>query len=179
MEASRGRPSTTSATRSRLSRAARSRSAATATRARTWVVSARRASTPPSPSVEPEGKRRLDLVAWDWGGHYVWSLDIANYNNYTVKEAGKNKTIGTFDVKAKEWDATLGGEQFDIILMEHFADKFNEKWGAAAKGDRIAFVFREGLKYGVCLGLAELVGLEAAGEADLREGERGAERRGA
>ena len=26
--------------------------------------------------------------------------------------------------------------------------------GAAAKGDRIAFVFREGLKYGVCLGLA-------------------------
>jgi hypoxia up-regulated 1 len=62
---------------------------------------------------------------------------IANYNNYTVKELGKNKTIGTFDVKAKTWDMTLGGEQFDIVLMEHFADKFNEKWGAAAKGDDI------------------------------------------
>jgi len=77
-----------------------------------------------------------DLGALDETGRGKQVL-IANYNNYTVKEAGKNKTIGAFEVKAKTWDMTLGGEQFDIVLMEYFADKFNEKWGAEAKGDDI------------------------------------------
>ena len=62
---------------------------------------------------------------------------IANYHNYTIKELGKNKTIGSFEVKAKSWDSKLGGEQFDIVLMNHFAEKFNEQWGAATKGDDV------------------------------------------
>lgn len=52
---------------------------------------------------------------------------IARYSNYTVKEAGKNKTIGTFEVLSKSWDETLGGEGFDRIIMETMADEFTSK----------------------------------------------------
>ena len=33
-------------------------------------------------------------------------MTIATYHSYTVKEAGKNKTIGQFEVVGKGWDET-------------------------------------------------------------------------
>jgi len=35
---------------------------------------------------------------------------------YQIKEAGKNKSIGQFEVVGKAWDASLGGFAFDVRL---------------------------------------------------------------
>ena len=41
---------------------------------------------------------------------------MVTYSNYTVKEAGKNKTVGTFEVRGKAWHELLGGEHFDLAV---------------------------------------------------------------
>jgi len=57
-------------------------------------------------------------------------VSIVTYSNFTVKEGGKNKTVGTFEVRAKSWDASLGGDSFDMVIAEHFAAEFEAKHGA-------------------------------------------------
>jgi hypoxia up-regulated 1 len=49
-------------------------------------------------------------------GAAATQVTVVTYSNYTVKEAGKNKTVGTFDVRAKAWDEALGGEHFDLAV---------------------------------------------------------------
>ncbi len=34
-----------------------------------------------------------------------------------------------FEVKDVAWDESLGGERLDLILLNHFADEFQEKHG--------------------------------------------------
>ena len=34
-----------------------------------------------------------------------------------------------FEVKDVAWDASLGAERLDLILLNHFADEFQEKHG--------------------------------------------------
>ena len=42
---------------------------------------------------------------------------------WQVKEAGKNKSIGQFEIVGKAWDASLGGFAFDVRLAELLADR--------------------------------------------------------
>jgi hypoxia up-regulated 1 len=61
-------------------------------------------------------------------------VTVAQYSSQMVKEAGKNKTIGQFEVVGKAWDASLGGFNFDVRLAELLADRFNAAWGKKASG---------------------------------------------
>ncbi|GMI02012.1 hypothetical protein TrST_g6123 [Triparma strigata] len=59
-------------------------------------------------------------------------VSVVQYSSYTVKEAGKNKTVGAFEVKSKAWDETCGGTAFDDVIVNYLAGEFNKQWG---KGD--------------------------------------------
>lgn len=59
---------------------------------------------------------------------------IAQYSSQTVKEGGKNKTIGSFEVVGKAWDSSLGGFNFDVRLAEMLAERFNAGWQKKASG---------------------------------------------
>lgn len=61
-------------------------------------------------------------------------VTIVTYSSYTVKEAGKNKTVGQFEVLGKAWDASLGGFNFDVRLADLLATRFNEIWSKKASG---------------------------------------------
>ena len=45
---------------------------------------------------------------------------------------------GVFEVKSTNGDTHLGGEDFDIVLVEHLLDGFKKESGIALKGDRMA-----------------------------------------
>merc|ERR1711871_355533 len=60
-------------------------------------------------------------------------VSIVTYSSYVTKEAGKNKTIGQFEVVGKGWDGNLGGFEFDMIIADMLADKFNEIWAKKKK----------------------------------------------
>jgi hypoxia up-regulated 1 len=55
-------------------------------------------------------------------------VSVVKYHSYTVKEGGKNKSVGQFEVLGKGWDRSLGGFNFDVKLAELLADKFNAAW---------------------------------------------------
>merc|ERR1711871_644258 len=55
-------------------------------------------------------------------------VSIVRYSSYVVKESGKNKTIGQFEVIGKGWDANLGLSFIDVKLAEMLADRFNALW---------------------------------------------------
>jgi hypoxia up-regulated 1 len=56
-------------------------------------------------------------------------VTVVEYSSYNITEAGKQKVVGTFDVKSKAWDSSLGGHAFDLRLMEILATRFNENIG--------------------------------------------------
>lgn len=61
-------------------------------------------------------------------------VSIAVYSAFIVKEGGKNKTVGQFEIVGKAWDSSLGGFNFDLKLAELLANRFNEKWSKKASG---------------------------------------------
>ncbi len=52
---------------------------------------------------------------------------IAEYSSAEKKHLGKNITAGVFEIKAKAWDETLGGNNFDQALIDFFVSDFNAK----------------------------------------------------
>jgi len=67
-------------------------------------------------------------------------VSVVKYYSYEVKELGKNKTVGAFEVLGKAWDATLGGSSFDAVIQNKLADEFNQQWFRAdpsKKGDDV------------------------------------------
>ena len=73
------------------------------------------------------------VIYYNMGASAV-QVSIATYSSYQVKEAGKNKSIGQFEVVGKAWDASLGGFAFDVRLAEMLADRFNLGWNKKASG---------------------------------------------
>jgi len=61
-------------------------------------------------------------------GHSDTEVSIVKYSSYMQKEAGKNKTVGQFEVVGKAWDTEVGGFHFDMKLADLLADRFNEAW---------------------------------------------------
>jgi hypothetical protein len=52
-------------------------------------------------------------------GSSAVQVSIATYSAYTIKEGGKNKSIGQFDIIGKGWDFSLGGFAFDVYMFAH------------------------------------------------------------
>ena len=53
---------------------------------------------------------------------------LVKYSTYNTKEAGKDKAINQFEVLDVEWDTSLGSSNLDMVLAEHFAKQFEEKF---------------------------------------------------
>ena len=47
--------------------------------------------------------------------------------HFEGKESGKKKQHGQFEIKAVKWDESVGGEDMDMILLEHFLAEFDAK----------------------------------------------------
>ena len=45
---------------------------------------------------------------------------------FQIKEAGKNKSIGQFEVVGKAWDASLGGFAFDVRLAGVYINQYTQ-----------------------------------------------------
>lgn len=58
------------------------------------------------------------------------SIEVAlvRYSTYTPKEGGsKAKPINQLEVVDVDWDARLGSNTLDMLLVEHFATEFNSQ----------------------------------------------------
>jgi hypoxia up-regulated 1 len=59
------------------------------------------------------------------------ALQVSLVRFYTFdapQKYGPPKKTPGLEVLAKAWDETLGGDAFDNVLVEHFADQFNHVW---------------------------------------------------
>jgi hypoxia up-regulated 1 len=71
----------------------------------------------------PEGKW---TIIYDMGATSVGAA-LVKYSSWEGKDAGKKKQHGQFEVKAVKWDASTGGEDMDLLLIDHFLDEFDAK----------------------------------------------------
>jgi hypoxia up-regulated 1 len=71
-------------------------------------------------------------------GASALQVSVIRFFSYDKPERyGKPKSVPAVEVLAKAWDATLGGDAFDHLLVEYLADQFNHAWyktGRAQKG---------------------------------------------
>ena len=65
-------------------------------------------------------------IIYDMGSTSV-GAGLVRYSTFEAKEAGKKKTHGQFEVKAVKWDESCGGEDMDMLLVDHFAAEFDAK----------------------------------------------------
>ena len=70
-------------------------------------------------------KKEEKIAVFDLGGG---TFDIS------ILEIGE----GVFEVKATNGDTHLGGEDFDLQLIDHLADEFNKDQGIDLRGDKMA-----------------------------------------
>jgi hypoxia up-regulated 1 len=54
-------------------------------------------------------------------------LRLVRYSSFESKEMGKKKSNGQFEIKAVKWDAATGGEDMDMLLIDHFGKEFDAK----------------------------------------------------
>jgi hypoxia up-regulated 1 len=77
------------------------------------------------------------LVLYNMGASAL-QVSLIRFFSYDKPEKyGKPKNVPALEVLAKTWDATLGGDAFDHLLVEYLADQFNLAWyktGRAKKG---------------------------------------------
>jgi len=65
-------------------------------------------------------------IIYDMGATSVGAA-LVRYSSFESKEAGKKKTNGQFEIKAVKWDASTGGEDMDMLLLDHFLAEFDAK----------------------------------------------------
>ena len=63
-------------------------------------------------------------IVYDMGATSVGAA-LVRYSTFDGKEAGKKKTHGQFEIKAVAWDESCGGEDMDMVLVDHFAAEFD------------------------------------------------------
>eukprot|EP00958_Prasinococcus_capsulatus_P025517 scaffold4372_cov397-Prasinococcus_capsulatus_cf.AAC.1 len=66
------------------------------------------------------------IVVYDMGATSTYAA-LLKYDTYKGKDAGKSKAINQFQVLQVRWDDTLGGQSFERVLIDHFAEEFNQK----------------------------------------------------
>jgi hypoxia up-regulated 1 len=65
-------------------------------------------------------------IVYDMGATSVGAA-LVRYSSFEAKEAGKKKQHGQFEIKRTAWDATCGGEDMDMLLVDHFLAEFDAK----------------------------------------------------
>ena len=63
-------------------------------------------------------------IVYDMGATSAGAA-LVRYSTFDGKEAGKKKTHGQFEIKAVSWDEACGGEDMDMVLVDHFAAEFD------------------------------------------------------
>lgn len=62
-------------------------------------------------------------------GASALQVSIMQFHSYEKKEKySKSRKVGSFQVLAKAWDASLGGAAFDARIVDFMATEFNEQW---------------------------------------------------
>lgn len=70
-----------------------------------------------------------NVLFYNMGSNSV-QVTVVRYSSLHIKEAGKNKTIGQFEIIGKSWNNNLGGITFDMVITDMIANRFNEIWNA-------------------------------------------------
>jgi len=62
-------------------------------------------------------------------GAFSLQVSIVKFLSYKHKDSkyAKEKTVGGFEVLAKAWDSTFGGQAVDQVIVDHLANEFNAK----------------------------------------------------
>ncbi|CAH9072916.1 unnamed protein product [Cuscuta epithymum] len=68
------------------------------------------------------------VIFYDMGAGSTYAA-LVYFSAYNSKEFGRTASVNQFQVKDVRWDAELGGEHFELRLVEHFADEFNRELG--------------------------------------------------
>jgi hypoxia up-regulated 1 len=61
-------------------------------------------------------------------------VSIVTFSSFQAKDGSKNKTTGQFHVVGKAWDEELGGFNFDLVLADLLASRFNANWQKKKSG---------------------------------------------
>ena len=63
-------------------------------------------------------------------GASALQVSVMQFHSYERKDTkySKAKTVGSFQVLGKAWDASLGGISFDSRIVSFMADEFNDLW---------------------------------------------------
>jgi hypoxia up-regulated 1 len=71
------------------------------------------------------------IIFYNMGASALQVSLIRFFNYEQPQKFGKPKTVPALEVLGKSWDATLGGQAFDQIVVEYLADEFNKAWHAS------------------------------------------------
>ena len=74
-------------------------------------------------------------VVYDMGATSAGAA-LVRYSTFDGKEGGKKKTHGQFEIKAVAWDEACGGEDMDMVLVDHFAAEFDAARSPSARSSR-------------------------------------------
>jgi len=72
------------------------------------------------------GNKSENVIFYDIGASSVEAA-LVKYSSFEVKEGGRMNTHSQFEVKDVAWDASLGVQDLDMLLVNHFADQFETK----------------------------------------------------
>lgn len=76
------------------------------------------------------GNKSENVIFYDVGASSVEAA-LVKYSSFEVKEGGRTNTHSQFEVKDVAWDASLGVQELDMLLVNHFADLFETKHGGS------------------------------------------------
>jgi len=72
-----------------------------------------------------------NVIFYDVGSSHS-SASLVEFG--ALSERRSKKTYGSFVVKSVEWNDEFGGEDLDVLLVNHFLDEFQEKHGSETNG---------------------------------------------
>ncbi|CAI9769250.1 unnamed protein product [Fraxinus pennsylvanica] len=70
----------------------------------------------------------VHVMFYDMGGSSTYAA-LVYFSAYNAKEFGKTISVNQFQVKDVRWNAELGGENMELLLVEYFVDEFNKQLG--------------------------------------------------
>ncbi|XP_022893323.1 heat shock 70 kDa protein 17 [Olea europaea var. sylvestris] len=68
------------------------------------------------------------VIFYDMGACSTYAA-LVYFSAYNSKQFGKTISVNQFQVKDVRWDAELGGQNMELLLVEYFADEFNKQLG--------------------------------------------------
>lgn len=72
-----------------------------------------------------------NVIFYDVGSSHS-SASLVEFG--ALSERRSKKTYGSFVVKSVEWNDNFGGEDLDVLLVNHFLEEFQEKHGSETNG---------------------------------------------